>query len=69
VQATKAASSRLHVKVAPLALEVNVKLGDASLLGPFGPEVIVVVGIEVSITQVKESGLGSTFPTWSVART
>jgi hypothetical protein len=69
VQEENAAPSRLHVKVAPLALEVNAKLAEVALVGPLGPKVIVVVGTEVSTTQVKESGLGSTLPAPSLART
>ena len=41
----------------------------ASLVGPGGPELIVVWGPTVSTVKLREAGLGSVLPAGSVART
>lgn len=50
---------------------VDVKLKEAEVLedGLDGDEVIVVSGVDVSIVQVYEAGVASTFPDVSMART
>ena len=60
-------SSRHSNVLALSALNVNV--GVASLVTPSGPESIVVLGAPVSIRKACVSGVGSTLPAASVART
>ena len=52
VQPAKPFPSRSHSKVDGVFVEVNAKLGDESLEGSFGCEVIVVSGAAVSTVQV-----------------
>src|SRR5918999_105786 len=59
VQAAKAPPSSWHSKLEPASLEVNEKLGSASLEGSLGEAVIVVLGSARSIVQVNEAGVGS----------
>ena len=51
-QSAKAAPSRRHSKLLPGSVEVNSKLGMASLLGWAGLAVMVVSGAAVSVVQV-----------------
>jgi hypothetical protein len=69
VHAEKAPPSSLHWKVEACSEDVNEKLAAELPDGFGGCDVIVVSGATVSIVQVKLGGLGSTFPTPSVART
>ena len=48
LQGAKAAASSWHSNVEPDSLALKLKLGEASLVRPSGPEVIVVVGPTVS---------------------
>ena len=66
--ASNAALSNLQVKLLPPSLEVNVKLGELSLLGSVGLTVISVPGAVVSIVQVYVAG-APMLPAASVART
>ena len=43
--------------------------GRGALLSAGGLESMLVVGAAVSIDQLKEAGVWSTFPAWSIART
>ena len=45
------------------------KVGVVSLVGPFGPGVIVVSGATVSTVHVRVAGVASRLPAASVART
>ena len=65
VHAAKAAPSTLHSNV-PASVEVNVKVGVASLVGPFGPAVIVVSGATVSTRNVRVAA-AERLPAGSVA--
>ena len=47
----------------------KVKVGAVLLVGPFGPEVMLVSGAVVSTVQVRLAGLASVFPAVSVAFT
>ena len=67
-QAAKGAAPRRHSSVAPGSLE-NEKVGIGSLVGPSGPESIVVSGATVSTVQVWVAGLCSTLPARSIERT
>ena len=61
--------SSLHSNVEPASVEVNVNDGDAPLVVPVGPPVIVVSGAAVSTVNVRVAGVASTLPAASVART
>jgi hypothetical protein len=69
VQLAKAAESTRHWNVEPDSDEVNAKVGVESLVGPLGPELIVVFGAWVSTVKLRLAGLWSTFPWESEART
>ena len=57
-----------HSKVA-LASEENVKFAVLSLVGPLGPESIVVCGAIVSTVKLRCAGVASGLPRASTART
>jgi hypothetical protein len=59
----------LHWKLDPDSGEENVNVGVGSLVVPEGPESIVVSGGVASTVNVRESGVGSTLPAGSMART
>jgi hypothetical protein len=59
----------LHSNVEPGSLELNEKLGSASLSGSGGDAVIVVSGSVRSIVQAWVAGVASVFPAKSVALT
>ena len=61
--------SSLHSNVEPGFVEVNVNDGDATFVGPVGPDVIVVSGAAVSTVNDRVAGVASTLPAASVART
>ncbi len=61
--------SRRHSNVEPVSVLVNSNDGDALLIVPVGPAVIVVSGATVSTVNVRDAGVGSTLPTASIART
>jgi hypothetical protein len=61
--------SSWHSNVEPVFVAVKEKLGLAELLGDAGADVIVVSGGVESIVQVKDAGVGSTFPAASTAAT
>jgi hypothetical protein len=65
--------STRHAKVDPASVAVKANVGVESLVGPFGPEPMVVSGAVVSaggsIVQVRVAGEASTLPAASVART
>ena len=69
LQGAKAAESKRHWKLAPGSLEEKPKVGVESLVGPCGPEVIVVFGAWVSTVKERAAGLWSVFVAASVART
>ena len=69
VQAAKAAPSSEHWKLEPVSVELKLKLGPVELDGLDGVDVIVVSGAVSSIVHVYVAGVGSVFPTASVART
>jgi hypothetical protein len=73
VHVTHAPLSTRHWKVEPLSLELNPNAGVGSLVGPLGPEVMVVCGGVVSagalIVQLCVAGEASVLPAASVART
>ena len=73
VHAVQAPLSTRHVNVEPASVEVKPNAGVASLVGPLGPEVIVVSGAVVSdgalIVHVCVAGVASVLPAASVART
>ena len=66
--------STRHWNVDPLSLAVNANVGVLSLVGPVGPEPIVVLGAVVSAGGVvstvnaRVAGVASTLPAASVAR-
>ena len=68
-QSPASVESRRHSKLEPGLEDSNSKLGEALLVGPAGPAVIVVSGAAVSIVKELAAGLGSTLPTASLART
>src|SRR5581483_5307400 len=68
-QAANDPESTRHSKLDPDSEEENAKVGVASLVVPAGPESIVVSGAVVSTVNVRESGVESVLPAWSVART
>ena len=51
------------------SVEVNVNVADVLATAPDGPAVIVVLGATVSTVHVRVAGVGSTFPSVSIART
>ena len=61
--------SSLHSNVAPASFEENVNDGDATLVVPVGPVLIVVSGAAVSTVNDRVAGVASTLPAPSVART
>ena len=61
--------SRRHSNVEFDSVLVNSNDGDALLIVPVGPAVIVVSGATVSTVNVRDAGVGSTLPTASIART
>ena len=67
--------STRHWNVDPLSLDVNANVGVVSLVGPVGPEPIVVSGATLSVgrvvltVNVRVAGVASTLPAASVART
>ena len=61
--------SRRHSKLEPGSEEEKPNDGEGSLVGPDGPESIVVWGGVASTVQVRTIGLGSGFPAASTART
>jgi hypothetical protein len=73
VHVANGAPSRLHWKLAtpepPVSVPEKLKLAEALLVSPEGPESIDVFGAVVSIVQVNEAGVASTFPAASTART
>jgi hypothetical protein len=73
VQGAKPELSRAHWKLATPEPEpsspLKSKEAEVEALGSGGPEVIVVCGGVASTVQVTESGVGSTFPRLSTART
>ena len=68
LQEAGAAVSSLHVKLLPLSVAVNEKLGELSLLGSPGFWLTVSAGSVASIVHVWELETPA-FPAWSVART
>ena len=68
LQTANAAASTRHSNV-PASLEVNENVGVASLVGPFGPAVMVVSGAIVSTLKAREAGVTSTLVAVSIART
>src|SRR4051794_5306703 len=66
--AANAPPSTLHSNVEPGLLDSNAHVGVVSLVGPSGPEVIVVSGVVVSITKVRDAAV-PVLPAESVART
>ena len=68
VHGEKGAPSREHSNVAP-GSEENVNVGATSLVGPEGPECMVVWGAVVSTVQVLKAGVASVLPVASVALT
>jgi hypothetical protein len=67
--AVKAPASTRHAKPDPASLELKVKVALVAFVGSDGPESTVVSGGVVSIVQVQVAGVGSVFPSESVART
>ncbi len=65
----KLPESSLHSKLEPPSLELKPKLGEALLVGPEGPELIVVFGAWVSTVNARLAGLASVLPAASLART
>ena len=61
--------SSLHSNVAPASLDENVNDGEAPLVGPAGPVLIVVSGATVSTVKVRVAGVASCCRRASVART
>ena len=61
--------SRRHSNVELGSVLVNSNDGDALLVVPVGPAVIVVSGATVSTVNARDAGVGSTLPTASIART
>ncbi len=59
----------MHSNVEPGLVEVKPKDGDALLVVPVGPLVIVVSGAVVSTVNARVAGVASTLPAASVART
>jgi hypothetical protein len=55
--------------VLPASVDVNSKLALVEFVGFTGDDVIVVLGGPVSTVHVRAAGVGSVFPTASVART
>ena len=68
VHAEKVAPSREHSNVAP-ASEEKVNVAVSSLVGPEGPECMVVWGAVVSTVQVLKAGVVAVLPVASVALT
>ena len=62
LQGAKAAESKRHSKVEPDWLEEKPKVGVESLVGPEGPEVIVVFGAWVSTVKERVAGVWSVLP-------
>ena len=69
MQGCQAPRSSWHSKTDPDSLDEKLKLADVELVVPDVPPVILVVGGAVSTVQVREAGLGSVLPAWSVERT
>ena len=69
LQGANAAESRRHWKVEFCSLEVKPKVGVESLVGPLGPEEIVVFGAVTSTVNERVAGVASVLPAWSTART
>ena len=67
-QAANAWESKRHLKVEPDSLDVNVKVGVLSVVGPEGPELIVVWGGTVSTVKDRET-IWLSFPGASIAFT
>src|SRR5437016_1807083 len=65
-QAANASESKRHWKVEPDSLDVNVNVGALSVVGPEGPEVIVVSGATVS-TVNDRARTALSFPGASIA--
>ena len=61
--------SRRHSNVEPAFEASNVNDGEALLVAPVGPPVIVVSGAAVSTVNVRVAGEASTLPAASIART
>jgi hypothetical protein len=61
--------STLHWKLEPGSLDENAKLGVGSVVGPLGPESIVVSGGMLSTVKLRVAGVWSTLPAASAART
>ncbi len=61
--------SSLHSNVEPAFVEENVNDGDALVVMPVGPVLIVVSGAAVSTVNDRVAGVASTLPAASVART
>ena len=57
VQAFQLPPSTLHSKLAPVSGELNPKVGVLSLVGPVGPEVMLVSGPAVSTLKLRLAGL------------
>src|SRR5258706_2858938 len=60
---------RMHMKVTPGSLGVNVTVIWRVLIVPRGAPLIVTVGGVVSTTHVRIAGVGSTLPAEPIART
>ena len=71
VQGENPASSTLHWNEEPPTVEVNLNVAEVepTKLPSVGPAVIVVFGMGDWTVQSSSAGVGSVFPTWSVART
>ena len=61
--------STRHWNVEPASPDENVNTGGLTLVGAFGPVLIVVSGSAVSTVQSRKAGVGSIVPAASMART
>ncbi len=61
--------SSLHSNVEPAFVEVKANDGDATFVGPVGPDVIDVSGAAVSTVNDRVAAVASRLPAASVART
>ena len=68
VHAVNPPASSWHSNV-PVFVDVKVNDADVLDVGFDGCNVMVVLGAKVSIVQVNDAGVGSTFPAASIART
>jgi len=69
VQLTNDPVFNWHWNVELVSVEVNVNVTPVTLITPVGPLRIVVFGGVASTVQVRVAGVGSMFPTVSMART